>query len=181
MQTLKMLTALSAAALAVGFAGNAAALDLYAKASVGTATNVEASGVSLDGGLAFEGALGADLGLVRIEGNVSRIDADAFAGAIDASAWTYGGTAYLDIPLGERATLFGGAGLDYVDAEADFGYGSLGADGWGHHLTAGVGYRLGSNTTVEVSYRRLSAELDSDYGDIDVDADTVMAGVRVKL
>ena len=175
-----------AAACAALIAGNAwdarADAATYAKVSVGQ-TDAEVSGINLSDGDAYGAALGTNLGPVRVE-----LGADHLAGAInfgptiEATAIDYSATAYLDLPIGDNAKFFAGAGLDYIDGEASFFGTDIDASGDGWHWAVGGSYRLSADLTAEAQFRQVSATLDADFlGNVDLDANVVSLGLRMAL
>lgn len=174
----------AAAAFVVPFiAGQAAmAAPLYGKVSVGQ-SEAEVSGISLDEGLSYGAAVGTAVGPFRIEAGVDRLSGsfDLFGPSISADALDYRATAYLDLPVGDRASVFAGAGVDYIDAEASVFGADIGADGTGWHWAVGGAYRLAEGIVGEAQYRQVSAELNSDFGDVDLDATAVTVGLRFAL
>ena len=155
------------------------ASDWYGRVSIGE-SDAEISGVGLSSGTSYGAAVGTSIGPVRVEGGVSHISGD-LAGIVEAEALVVSGTAYLDLQLGERASLFGGAGLDYVDGSAEVFGSSIEASGDGYHYVLGGAYRLTDNIIGEVSYRHTEADLDSDFGSVDLEADVVSVGLRLAL
>lgn len=175
---LKLLTGAAIAALAIAAPAQA---ETYLKAGAGQALDMAGGGVSVDGGWAFEGAIGFDVGPFRVEGGVTHVEGEALGG-ITASALDYTGTAYLDLPLGDNLELFGGVGAGYIaDAEVDFGFGGADGDGAEWHWVAGAAYQLSDNLTAEVSYRRTYADVDFGGGGMDVEATTVMGALRFRI
>lgn len=161
----------------------AEALPLYGKVSVGV-SEAEISGLPLDEGLSYGAAVGTGLGPFRIEAGVDRLSGsfDLFGPSIDAEALDYRATAFLDLNLSERASVFAGAGVDYIDGEASVFGTDIGADGTGWHWAVGGAYRLAEGIIGEVQYRQLTADLDADFiGDVDLDATQVTAGLRFAL
>lgn len=173
-----------ATAFAVLIAGNAWAVSAdaatYAKFSVGQ-SDAELNGIDLGDGLAYGAGLGTNVGPVRVEAGVDHIAGTLnFGPTIEATALDYHATAYLDLPVG-NANLFAGAGLDYVDGEASFFGNTLSAEGDGWHWAVGASYRLAEGLTGEAQFRQISADLDSDFGPVDLDASVVTIGLRLAL
>jgi opacity protein-like surface antigen len=163
----------------VFIAPNAHADEWYGKLSIGQ-SSADVGGLTLNDGLAYGAAIGTGVGPVRVEAGVARLSGD-FAGAINADALDYHATAYLDLPVGDNASVFGGVGIDYVDGEASFGFGSVNASGEGYHWAVGGAYRLSERMIGEVQFRRIEADMDSDFGGFDVAADELTVGVRFRL
>jgi opacity protein-like surface antigen len=174
-------TALATALLApAALAGNAEARDWYVKATIGQAEPAIES-FELDEGLTYGAALGTSVGPVRVEGGVTRLDT-GFAGVIDADALNYTLTGYLDLPVGENASVYGGVGLNYITADASIFGSGIDASGDGWHYAAGFAYRLNERMIGEFQYRHTDASLDADFiGDIDVETDEVSVGLRLAL
>lgn len=175
----------AAAAFVVPFiAGQAAmAAPLYGKVSVGV-SDAEVSGLQLDEGLSYGAAIGTAVGPFRVEAGVDRLSGsfDFFGPSINADATDFRASAFLDLPMGDRASVFAGAGVDYIDAEASAFGTEIGADGTGWHWAVGGAYRLADGIVGEVQYRHLAADLDADFiGDVDLDATQVSVGLRFAL
>lgn len=155
---------------------------IYGKVSLGQSGG-EIEGVTLDDGTAYGAALGTSLGPVRVEAGVDHISGSInFGPTISAEALDYHATAYLDLPVGEHASLFAGAGLDYVDGQASFFGTDIEASGDGWHWAAGGAYRLNDRMIAEAQYRHVSADLDADFvGAVNLDADVVTLGLRLAL
>lgn len=164
-------------------ATEADARNWYAKASVGVSeADVSAFGgtVSFDEGLAYGGAMGTSVGPVRVEAGVSHLSGD-FAGVINADALDYHLTGYLDLPVGDNASVFGGAGIDYIDGEASLGFGSIDASGEGYHYAAGFAYRFSDRIIGEFQWRHVTADLDTSFGSVDLEANEATVGIRLAL
>lgn len=158
------------------------ARPFYAKVSVGETTNTDVSGFSLSDGDAYGVAVGSTLGPLRVEAGVDRLEASVNLGqTITANALDYHATGYFDLPVGDKASVFAGAGVDYVDAEANFFGSSLNADGQGWHYALGGAYRLNDRMIGEVQFRHIEADMSSDYGDFDLAADEISVGLRLAL
>lgn len=175
-------TAVATALLAPCAISEVNAAPLYGKVSVGT-SEAEVSGFALDEGLSYGAALGSSIGPVRVEAGVDRLSGsfDLFGPSIDAGALDYRATAFLDLPVGEHASVFAGAGVDYIDAEASAFGTDIDADGTGWHWAVGGAYRLSDNLIAEAQFRRVSADLETDFGDVDLEADQVTFGLRFAL
>jgi len=92
-------------------ATTADARPFYAKVSVGETTNTEVSGFSLSDGDAYGVAIGSTLGPLRVEAGVDRLEASVNLGpTITANALDYHATGYFDLPVGDKASVFAGAG-----------------------------------------------------------------------
>lgn len=151
----------------------------YVKASVGQ-SGADVGPVTLNDGFAYDLAAGTAVGPVRVEGGVARLSGD-LAGALQANALDYHANAYLDLPVGDNASVFGGVGLDYIDGEANFGFGSIDASGNGWNWAVGGAYRLNDRMIAEVQYRDVTADLDTPFGGADLDAQVATIGVRMRL
>lgn len=164
-------------------ATSADAGEWYGAVRVGQSqADVSASGssVSFDEGLSYGGAIGTSVGPVRVEAGVNRLSGD-FATVVDADALDWNATAYLDLPVGDNASVYAGAGLDYVDGSASiYGY-DIDASGDGYHWTVGAAYRLSERMIGEVQYTNITADLDTDFGGVDLDASNISIGVRLAL
>lgn len=171
---------LAAAVLGPCFITPAHAGEWYGKLSVGQA-ETEASGFSLDEGLTYGAALGTSVGPFRVEAGVNKIQADFDAFSLDGDALNYAATAYLDLPVGERASVYAGAGLDYVDASANMFGTEISGDGTGWHWTVGGAYRLSDNIIAEAQLRHVSADVDFGFGDVDLDSQAATLGLRFAL
>jgi opacity protein-like surface antigen len=169
----------AAAILAPCLISNANASDWYGKVSVGQ-TEADISGVALDEGLAYGGAVGTSIGPVRVEAGVTHLSGD-FAGIVDADALTYSATGYLDLPVGAHASVFAGAGIDYIDGEANVFGSTLDASGEGYHWSVGGAYRLSERMIAEAMFTQTTADLDTDFGGVDLEANTVTLGLRFAL
>lgn len=175
-------TAVATALLAPCVISEVSAAPLYGKVSVGV-SEAEVSGFALDEGMSYGAALGTSVGPVRVEAGVDRLSGsfDLFGPSINADALDWRATAFLDLPVGDNASVFAGAGVDYIDAEASVFGTDIGADGTGWHWAVGGAYRLSGNIIAEAQYRKIAADLDSDFGDVDLDASQITLGLRFAL
>lgn len=179
---MKLLTQSAIAAALLGpvlIAPSAHAEGWYVKASVGQ-SSADVGGFGLNDGFAYDLAAGTALGPVRVEGGVARLSGD-FGGVLEANALDYHINGYLDLPVGDNASVFGGVGADYIDGEANFGFGSVDASGEGWNWAVGGAYRLNDRMIGEVQYRQISADLDTPFGGVDLDASVVTFGIRARL
>lgn len=161
-------------------ADDASAGEWYGKVSIGE-SSAAIEGIDLNEGLSYGAAIGTSVGPVRVEAGVDHISGD-FAGILDAEALVYSGTAYLDLPVGDNASVFVGAGLDYVDGEGSIPGFAIDASGTGYHLAAGGAYRLSPNVIAEAQWRRIEADLEADFiGDVEMEADVLTVGLRLAL
>lgn len=175
----------AAAALVAGnaWATTADASEWYGVARIGQSTNTEVSGIPFDDGMSYGVGLGTSIGPIRVEGAVDRIQGDLnFGGpAIQGDALDWHVNAYLDLPVGDNASLFAGAGVDYVQAEANiFGF-SVEGDGTGYNLAVGGAYRFSERLIGEAQFRRVEADLSTDFGDVDLSSDQITVGLRFEL
>lgn len=171
---MRILLGAAAALVAIALAPVASANDFYGRLSVGT-TNVEAGPLELPEDTSYGAAIGTSIGPFRVEASANRFSGDL--GGLEISANDFAATAYLDLPLTANTGVFVGGGADYVQAEANYIYGSAQGEEIGYHYTAGVAHRISERQILEVSYRHLEA----DFDDFDVQADTFSAGLRFRL
>lgn len=177
LKTTAALAALTAGAAIFTCPANAG--EWYGTVKVGqTQSSVE--GIDLNDGLAYGAALGTSVGPVRVEVGADHLAGD-FGNVIDASAWDYSATAYLDLNVGANSSVFAGAGADYIDGSASFGYGSIDASGTGYHWALGAAHRFAAGVVGEVQYRQINADLDTGYGSVNLDAQEITAGLRFAL
>lgn len=164
-------------------ATNADAGEWYGAVRLGQSqADVSAGGstISFDEGLSYGAAVGTSVGPVRVEAGVNRLSGD-FAGVVNADALDWNATAYLDLPVGDNASVYAGAGLDFIDGSASiYGY-DIDASGEGYHFSVGAAYRLSANMIGEVQYTQITADLDTDFGGVDLDASNISVGVRFAL
>lgn len=151
-----MRTILASLAITVALLGAAEARPFYGKLEVGVATDTSVEGTELDSGLVYGAALGSVIGPVRVEAGVSRLSAD-FAG-LDVNATDIHATGYLDFAVTEDTSVYGGAGVDWVIAEAPLA--GFEADGAGYHVVGGIARRVNSGLIVEAQARYVNADLD---------------------
>lgn len=167
---------------ALATSADASVID-YAAVRVGQATNTEVSGISFDDGMTYGAAVGKAVGPFRVELGVDRLQGDLnFGGpAIQGEALDYHAAAFLDFSVGERASVFAGAGVDYVDASASIFGTEINGDGTGWNYAYGGAYRLSDNLVGEVQIRHLEADLSTDFGDVDLSSDQITVGLRLAL
>ena len=160
----------------------AEAAPFYAKLSVGQTTQTEVSGFALDDGIAYGVSVGMPVGPLRVEAGVSRLSADVPLINAEAHALDYHASAFMDVSIGERASVFAGVGADYVDAQASFFGNEIDASGTGWHWAVGGAYRISERMIGEVQFRQIQADLSSDQiGALDLDASEVSIGFRLAL
>ncbi len=169
----------AAALFAPCFISTAHADEWYGKVSVGQ-SEADVSGLTLDEGTSYGAALGTSVGPVRVEAGVARLSGD-YAGIVSADALDYHATAYLDLPVGANASLFAGAGVDYIDGEGSIFGSSIDASGEGWHWAVGGAYRLNDRMIGEVQFRQIEADLDTDFGGVDLEAQEMSIGLRLAL
>jgi opacity protein-like surface antigen len=178
-------TALAVALLAPCALVNPASAETYAALRAGfNDAEVSAFGgsISFDQGASYEGALGYDMGLFRIEAGASRDNAELGLIGFDGSLTNYSATALIDVsgPLG--LNYFAGAGLDYSQASANLGFTEINGSGDGWHYDLGASSNINDAWTVEVRRRAYSGSVDLDFiGDVDVENVTWSLGLRRSL
>lgn len=168
---------LGLAAIATVGVAPAHAGELYGAVRAGQTTNTAVDGVDLNDGLSYGGAVGGALGPVRVEVAADHLSGD-FAGVVKADAWDYSASALLDLPISSSTAIFGGAGVDHIEATAHVPFGSFGASGNGWNWQAGVSHRFTPGVMGEIRWKRTSADLGSG---LNLDTDQVTAGVRFTL
>lgn len=171
---------LGVAALALVGVAPAHASELYAKVGVGQTENASVGGIDLTGDTAYTAGIGTGLGPLRVEGAVSHVSGHLSTFA-DISAYDYQATAYLDVPITQNSGVFAGVGADYVSGTATAFGSSMDANGKGWHYTVGVAHRFAPGLIGEVSYTKVSADVDTPYGSQNADFSTAMASLRVAL
>lgn len=77
--------------------------------------------------------------------------------------------------------MFAGGGLDYIDGEASFFGNTIGASGDGYNWAVGGTYRVSENITAEAQFRRIDADLSTDFGDAGLQTDQITLGLRLAL
>jgi hypothetical protein len=178
-------TALAVALLAPCALVNPASAETYAALRAGfNDAEVSAFGgsISFDQGASYEGALGYDMGLLRLEASASRDNADLGIIGAEADLTNYSVTGLIDVrgPLG--LTYFAGAGLDYSQASANLGFTEINGSGDGWHYDLGASSNINDAWTVEVRRRAYSGSVDLDFiGDVDVENVTWSLGLRRSL
>lgn len=159
----------------------ASAEGFYGVVRVGQ-DEAQIEGFELDEGLTYGAAIGTSVGPFRVEAGVDRLSGDFGGGLLDGDALDYSASAFLDLNVSERASLFAGAGVDYVQAEANIFGSSIDASGSGWHYAVGGAYRLAEGIIAEVQWRQLDASVDADFiGEVDLEARSVTAGLRFAL
>lgn len=184
MKRIFLLAGLALPALAAFAPATASAQDWYVKASVGQTVDALVGGsFDLSDGGAMGAHLGTRVGPFRVEGGIDRMTAEADLGyaSLDGSALSYNGSLFLDLPVGESASLFGGVGLDYVTAEAAYYGSSMDASGNGWHASFGGAYIISDTLSFEVEATRLDADLDFGGNDLNLKAWTITGGLRFVL
>ena len=180
MKALQAVTGAGAVVMAFAMAQTASAEGWYGKVSVGETSNAAVEGINLNDGFAYGGALGTAVGPVRVEVGADHVSGD-LGGFVDVDAWAYSATAYADFQVTENTGVFVGAGLDYISASANLGGFTIDGEGQGWHWTAGVAHRFSPGIIGEVSYRSVTADLDTDFGSLEAEYATVSAGLRFAL
>lgn len=156
-------------------AGTANANPFYAKVEAGVTANTEVEGFALSDDTTYGVSVGTAVGPIRVEGGVSSINADTFGADIGAVDWRV--TGYADFAVSENTSVYAGAGLDYVQAEASFGPSSISVEGAGWHLAAGIARRVSNSMILEAQARYLDADLDG----LDVSSTAFTVGTRIAL
>lgn len=165
----------------VATASDAHASELYGAVRAGQSTNTSVSGIDLNDGFSYGGAVGGAVGPIRVELAGDHLSGD-FAGIVNAKAMDYSASAILDLPISHNTAIFGGAGVDYVSAEAHVPFGSYDASGNGWSYQAGVSHRFASGVMGEVRYKHTEVnDLDVGGGSADLSTDQITAGVRFAL
>ena len=184
MKRLFLIAAAAAIPLAVA---EPASAEWYGAVSIGQADS-EIEGVGVDEGLSYGAALGTSWGPLRLEAGVDRISGDLNLGyiAIDTSALDYSLAAYVDLPLGDNASLFAGASVDYVGGQAEILTEQIDASGQGYSWMIGGAYRLNDRMIAEVQWRQLTADLDAEYdgydlGEVELVSNIATVGLRLEL
>lgn len=181
MKSSQVLLGTSAVIAAFAFAQTASAESWYGAVRVGQTTEASVSGISFDDDLTYSGAVGTNLGPLRVEAGVARLSGEYGGGALQADALDWNATAYLDIPVGDNAKVFAGAGVDYIVGSASiYGFG-VDADGQGYHYSAGASYRISERFVGELMWTHREADLDTDFGSVDLSTDEVTLGIRAYL
>lgn len=173
-------TGLVALLAANAIASKADAAEWYGAVKVGqTQSSVE--GIDLTDELAYGAAIGTSVGPVRVEAGVDHL-AGSFANIVNADAFDYNATAYLDLPVGHNSSVFVGGGVDYIDGSASIYGSSIDASGEGYHWAVGAAHRFAPGVIGEVQWRQTTANLNTDFADgVDLDATEITAGLRFTL
>ena len=170
-----LIGALALLACAAVSVSNASASEWYDKAEVSQALDTHVSGIELSDGDVLGAYIGTTAGPVRVEAGVAHVNADLnfYGNSFDASANDYNAAAYLDTASG----LYVGAGVNYVQAEAQIGPGyTFEQSGFGWHASGGYAFRAAGGI-VEVQATYLSASLD----DVDLTQTRATIGYRHAL
>lgn len=161
-----------------------AAEGWYGKVSIGQNINTEVSGIQLNDDMTYGAAVGTAVGPVRVEAGVDRVAGDLNLGfaSVQANALDWSVTGYLDLPVGDNASVFGGLGVGYIDAEANAFGTTIDGSGTEWHYAVGGAYRLNDRLIVEAQYRHTEADsISTDFVDVDLSFDAVTAGFRLAL
>lgn len=171
---------LGVVALALVGVAPAHAQPLYVTGHAGATQDVAVNGIDLKDGGAYGVGVGSTLGPLRVEAGVDHLTTSMDLGfaSVDASALDYHANAYADIPLGGRSSVFAGVGVDWVDASASAFGSSFSARGKGWNYAVGIATKFTDHAIGEIQLRHVSATLDSDFGDLDVDANVLTIGGR---
>lgn len=182
MTKFKTILAAFALATATAFAAPAMA-ETYVGVGAGTSiTSVE--GLDLDDGFAIDLVVGTDVGPVRVEGGIARVNNDTnFLGLpVNVSALEYSAMAFYDIPTGTSVTPYVGAGVTYTDAQADVFFTDIDAQGWGYQLAGGFRTAISDRLTADVGVRYGKSQLDAAFlGDVDVESTRLRVGLSFAL
>lgn len=132
-------------------------------------------------GQSIEGAIGVDMGSLRLEAGASRDNADLGLVGIEANLTNYSATALVDFsgPLG--LTYSAGAGLDYSEVEANLGFASIEGSGDGWHYDLAASSNINDRWSLEVRRRAYSGTVDIEGLDVDVDNVAWTLGIRRAL
>jgi hypothetical protein len=166
---------LAAAFLTLGIcAPDASATErpFYIKAEIGALPDTSVEGIELEDGTVYGASVGTTVGPFRVEAGVRSLNFDTFG--INLSAVDYTATVYADIGT---TGFFVGAGADYAQAEASFGYGDYNADAYGWHVAGGYQRRIAEGVILEGQARW--TELDFD--DFDGSGPSFTLGARFAL
>jgi len=153
----------------------------YAAVRVGQATNTAVEGISFSDDMTYGVAVGKAVGPFRVEVGANRISGDLNYGGpvISGDAMDFHASAFLDFNISERTSVYVGGGADYVNAEADiFGY-TINGDGYGYNFAVGAAHRFNDHVIGEAQFRRLNADLSTDFGDVTFEGDQITLGIRV--
>lgn len=173
MRTILGLAALFSAAAA--FVPAASARDWYVRGEIGQAADISAEGVGLANGLSYGGYVGTEVGFLRVEAGMSRINTDVMS-VVEVGANDFNATAYLDFRPTDNSSVFLGAGADYITVDASSGFAGADATGLGWHLTGGYAHQFGP-VIAEAQVRYISADIEG----FNVDAVVPTIGVRLPL
>jgi opacity protein-like surface antigen len=167
---------------AIGFAQPASALGIpagaYAVVRGGDTVDNHVQSVNLADDTAFGVGLGAYVGPLRVEGALDRISADT--GVVNFHALDYHADAYLDVPIG-HLTVFGGAGLDYIQAQSTLGPSSVQGTGRGWNYAGGASYPITDRLSAEVQVRHLDSTVTFTGHDVDLSSNVASVGLRVRI
>ncbi len=197
------LVLLTAALLTVGTASAALAEGLYVSGSVGITKLDDAQAyqayigqekIKYDVGSGWNVALGKELGVVRVEGELGYKYASMDSYTLASNGRTYSSSTdqyllsgmvngYLDFKNSTKMTPYVGAGVGLI-------YGLVDQDGYtiddtkfGYQGIVGVGYELNKRFTFDVSYRyqAINGEFDSGRDYLEYASNSVFAGIRYRF
>ena len=178
LKTTAALAAFTAGAAIFTCPANAAVID-YAKISFGQVDTADVNGYELSGGDVFGVAVGKAVGPLRVELGYNQLQAGTdFGVAVDGRARDLNAMAYVDIPVGHNTTIYGGAGVDYVNARATLVGHSFSADGYGYSYGGGIATRISDHLIAEAQYRQLEV---SDLGGVDLSNGIATVGLRMSF
>ena len=179
MNSLKIGAALAVLVGANVAAATADAADWYGAVHVGQSEitgSAYGSSVELNEGTSYGAAIGTSVGPFRVEAGADQLSGD-LAGFADVDLTAYSATAYLDLSVGDNASVFVGAGADYLQGELNVPGYSMSESGDGYHWAVGGAYRLSEKIVGEVQFRQITG----DIAGIDVDANQFSVGARFRL
>ncbi len=155
------------AAIMMATSAQAAQGKMYFAGSAGLsiATDVDFPGgnISFDPGWNITGALGYDMGMFRVEGEIGyrMIDVDEVTlGGVpfpvdgDVTALTFMANGYYDHDMGSPLTPYVGFGLGFVDADLEISGTSISDDTeFAYQFMVGAGYDISSTMVLTGGYR----------------------------
>jgi opacity protein-like surface antigen len=167
----KIVVLLFAAAL-VFTASLVSAEDLYISANVGTSLlndstisfpDGKSADAEFDAGLILRGAVGTNLGMGRLEGEVGYRSHGFDNGSGDITAFTFLLNGYYDIPANAPVTPFIGGGIGFANINVDgmniASHSQSDADDtvFAYQIGAGFSYPIDELMTLDCGYRYLGA------------------------
>jgi len=135
-------------------------------AGIGIASDLEEQGVevSFDPGWSITGAVGYDMGMFRVEGEIGYRTVDIDEVTItgfppvsipgDASALTFMVNGYYDHEMGSKLTPYVGFGMGLADTDVEIVGVSVGGDTeFAYQFMLGAGYEVAPNVVLTGGYR----------------------------